>query len=428
MTTSTKAVALLVAAAAVATLAQAGRAEMAMGESVDFPHAGIALAMPAGYQSQTVGEPFDIARAIFSDAGQPVQAVTVAAFPLDDPNISAEELADEMVTAQEQNLAIRNLEVLSQAAMTVADVPGAARFIAYDFRGEQTVAASVVCCRDLVSRGARLEYVITVEATADRKAEVLPVLGEVVKSVRLITLVRPIDIPLKPSSQMLESPDGLYALCVPHGWFAQIGEGGISLAQTDYALGGEPTVSACVLLAEVPEGESSERHGQQCIQAATRAAAEQGMETEIIAHGPAPLGAAQAQQLVIEQRLPLAASAPATAGATSEPTSAAVELPSGQPPATGAAAPQAGAVEQAEPNNAVIVQRSVVLPAPQAPQPAHRLSLVLVCLDARPAAAIAIMDKLAEGMVIRGAAAGPATQPSEQVTTTTPSSAPGETE
>ena len=84
MTTSTNAAGLVIAVV-LAAAGNTGRAEVAMGESVDFPHAGIALAMPAGYQSQTVAEPFDIARAILSENGQPIQAVTVSAFPLDDP-------------------------------------------------------------------------------------------------------------------------------------------------------------------------------------------------------------------------------------------------------------------------------------------------------------------------------------------------------
>lgn len=421
MTTSTKAAVLALAVVMTASASTAW-AQAAMGEAVEFPHAGIALAMPAGYQVLSVGQPFDIVRAILTDNNQPVQAVTVAAFPLDDPSITAEQLADEMVAAQQQNLAIRNFQVLSKAAMKVAGRDGAARFISYTFRGEQTVAASVVFCRELADRKARLQYVITVEAAADRKAEVLPVLGDVVKSVRLLTLVRPIDIPVKPSTQLAEAPGGLYALRVPHGWFAQVGEGGISVAQTDYALAGESAVSACVLVADAPEASTPQQHAQQCIQAATRAAAEEGMEAEVIAHGPARLGNVEARQLVIEQRTPKATSAPTTA-ATSQPAPAAAPEPT-----TSTAPANASGSAEGEPNNVVIVQRSMLLPPAQEGSPARRLSLVLVCVDARPAAATAVMDKLAEGIVIRATpASAPATQPAtgEAPATTAPSAQAG---
>ncbi|MCJ7543749.1 MAG: hypothetical protein MUP47_04155 [Phycisphaerae bacterium] len=435
MRTSTKA-AVWVIAAVLAATADVGRAEMAMGESVDFPHAGLVLAFPAGYQSQTVQQPFDIARAILTDKDLPVQAVSVAAFPLEDPNISAEELADQMAAAQQQNLAVRNLQVLSKAPMKVADLPGAARLISYTFRGDETVAASVVFCRDLVGRQGRLEYVITVEAAADRKAEVLPALGEVVKSVRLMTVVRPIDIPLKMSSRVLEAPDGLIALRVPHGWFAETSEAGISLAQTDYALGGEPTVIACVLGAETAEVATPQQHAQQCIQAATQAAADQGMEAKVISQEPARLGSAEACQLVIEQRLPQASSVPAGA-VTSQPASAgfdaelsrseAPEPTASTTPATSAAG-RPGEVGLAEPNNVVIVQRSVMLAPAQADKPPRCLALVLVCINARPASAAALMDKLAEGVAIRGTVQA-ATKPAagEEPATSAPSAGTAET-
>ena len=447
MRTSTEA-AVWVIAAVLAATADVGRAEMAMGESVDFPHAGLALAFPAGYQSQTVQQPFDIARAILTDKDLPVQAVTVAAFPLEDPNISAEELADQMAAAQQQNLAVRNLQVLSKAPMKVADLPGAARLISYTFRGDETVAASVVFCRDLVGRQGRLEYVITVEAAADRKAEVLPALGEVVKSVRLMTVVRPIDIPLKMSSRVLEAPDGLIALRVPHGWFAEVSEAGISLAQTDYTLGGEPTVIACVLGAETAGAATPQQHAQQCIQAATQAAADQGMEAKVISQEPARLGSAEACQLVIEQRLPQASSVPSGA-ATSQPASAGfdAELPSassGPEPVEGSrseapeptasttpatSAPGSpGEVGLAGPNNVVIVQRSVMLAPAQADKPPRCLALVLVCINARPASAVALMDKLAEGAAIRGTVQA-ATKPAagEEPATSAPSAGTAET-
>lgn len=405
MTTLTKAAVCVIAAVCVSAAGAeppgGARPAVAMGEAVEFPHAGLAVAMPAGYEAQTVAQPFDIARAILSEKGLPIQAVTVAAFPLVDPNVTAEQLADEMVAAQQQNLAIRNLQVLSQAPMKVADRDGAARFITYTFRGDETVAASVVFCRELADRKGRLEYVVTVEAAADRKAEVLPILGEVVRSIRLLTVVRPIDIPLKPADRLAEGPGGLYSLRVPHGWYAQVGEGGVSISQTDYTRDGESAVSACVLVADAPPTDTPQQHAQQCVQAATRAAAEQGMEASVIASGPAPLGAAEARQLVIEQRSPKAASGPATGPASSQPGLAEAPMPATS------TAPAA-----AEPSNVVIVQRSIMLPAAEAGAPGRRVSLVLVCVDARPAAAVAVMDKLAEGMAIRAAASGPAaTQP-----------------
>jgi hypothetical protein len=433
MTTSTQtAVAAWIATVVLGAWSGLAPGEVPMGESVEYPHAGVALAMPADYQILTVAQPFDITRAILSDKGQPVQAVTVSALPLADPNASAEELADAIIAAQEQNLAIRNLQVLSKAAMKVADQPAAARFISYSFRGDQTVAASVVFCRTLEPQG-RLQYVITVEAIADRKAEVLPVLGEVVKSVRLLTVVRPIDIPLRISGRMVEAPGGTYALPVPHGWYAQTSEAGVSMAQTDYTLGGQPALSACVLIADAPAGETLQQHARQCITAAERNAAEEGMEAVVLSDGPARFGNAVAHQLAFEERVPR----PATSGpaeAASQPATAEASQPVAQTAPTSAAAPPepttstAPAAEEAaaaEPNNVVIVQRSVLLANPRT-SAARRMTLALVCVDANPTACIQVFDKLADGMVLRAATTAPAaTQPAEPPAATTAPAAKG---
>jgi hypothetical protein len=423
---------MLVAGAVTLTVAPlVGRADVGMGESMDFPHAGLALAAPAGYQSQAVSQPLDITRAILSENGKPVQAVTVSALPLDDPNAGPEELADDMVAFHQQNLVIRNLQVLSKAAMEVAGLPGAARFVSYTFRGEETVAASVVFCRPLPDNKGRLQYVITVEAAADRKAEVLPTLGAVVKSVRLLTFVRPIDIPPKDPGQLLQAPGGLYAIRLPHGWFApRLDKIGANMGQTDYLLAGETTLGARVLVSEPPPGTTLQQHADQCIQSAKQATAQQNTEINVVSQGPSRLGGVEAYQLVLEQRVPSAASAPTTTAAESQPdTARPVAVPgTATTTTTAAAAPP-------EPSNVVIVQRSVLLPpawgseAATNPAEAHEnpkcLSLVLVCVDARPAAAEAIMEKLAGGMVIRTAAKATSSPASEPTTATAPVEAAG---
>jgi hypothetical protein len=139
-----------------------------------------------------------------------------------------------------------------------------------------------------------------------------------------------------------------------------------------------------------------QQHADHCIQVAVQAASQQGMEGKVISQGPSRLGEAEGYQLIFEQRLPPAASAPASSPASS--------------PAT---APS-GAAPTAESPNVVIVQRTVMIPPaanPGAPGQASAsatgprgLSLVLICVNARPAAAEAVMEKLAADMTLRTAA------------------------
>jgi len=377
---------------------QAAMGELAGGEPLDYPHAGIAFIMPPGYQQQIVVEPFELAKAVLNISSQRVQAVTVSALPLADPSATPEDLAAGVLAAQSADLAIRNVQVINKAPMKAADMPGAASFISYTFRGEEMVAASAVFCRELPGRALRMQYVVTVEAKADRKPEVLPVLGDVVKSIRLLTVVRPIDIGVCQLGHPLEGPGGLYSFAMPHGWHVQPSPSGLAIAQTDYLLGGQTGLSAHVILADLPAGTSVRQHADNCVQAAINAAQHEGTVGTLVWQGPARLAGGEGWQIVCEQHLP--AASPAT-----HPTSAATASQAATTPAA-EAAPQ--------PSNVVFVQRSVALPTAEGKAGQRCLSLVLICSNASPQAADAVMEKLASGMVLHVAApatTAPATQP-----------------
>ncbi len=403
------------AVAAAVACCQVGLAQEPAGELLDFPHAGIAFAIPLGYQQQIVAQPFELAKAVLSEDGKPAQAVTVLALPLEDPNATPESLADEILAAQSSDLAVRDVEVLNTAAMKAADMPGSARLISYTFRGEETVAASVVFCRQLNGSTTRMQYLVTVEAAADRKSNVLPVLGDVVKSIRLLAVVRPIDMGVCQTTQLLDGPGGVYSVALPHGWYVQPTPAGVSIAQTDYSLAGQPGLTAHVLLRELPSGVTARQEADRCVRAALEHASQAGESGQVVSQGQAKLAGQEAWQVVFEQNLR------AEAPAATEPASA--------PASTQAAAAPADRAP-AEPANVIIVRRSLVLPPVGGRAEQQCLSLVVVCPNAAAQAAEAAMDKLADGMKLNialPAATAPATQPATSAATEAPTAAPADT-
>ena len=212
-------------------------AQMTMGELREFPHAGVALAAPAGFQMQNCSQALDIMRAVLSEKGQPTQGVTLSTLPIGTAATTADMIADNVLAEQRQSLIFRNIQVTSQAPMTIAGIEGTARFFSYNLRDQETVAASAYFIRDLPEGNSRICYILNVEAVADRKADVLPELGEVTKTVRLLPMQRPIDVKPIVLGKPVVSRNGLYSLRIPLGWFTEAGANGLAMGQMDYIAG-----------------------------------------------------------------------------------------------------------------------------------------------------------------------------------------------
>jgi hypothetical protein len=378
-----------------------------MGEAVEFPHAGIALAVPQGHQMQTVSDSIDVMRAEAFQDNQPVQAVTLSAEPVAQVAPTAEMLADARIASQANSLTIRNLQVLNTATMKVADLDGAARLLSYTLRGEETVAATLYFVRELAQPKMRMCYILTVVAPASRKSDVLPTLGEVVKTVRLIAMRHPAELPVNQLGPAMRDPQGRCSIRLPLGWYAPPGPGGLSMAQTDYLLGGPPTVSAHVVV-EAVDAASVQQRMDQCVEAARKAAADRNLQRRLLSRKNAELAGREACQIVFQQ-------SPNTQPASAPQTSQAAE-----------SATQPGAV--ATPPSVVIVQRSLCLPGAEGKK-AENFSLVLVAQGAAPEASEAMMDKIAEGFQLLGPASttAPATSSAPAGPLPPPGAAPQET-
>ena len=216
------------------------RAEIRMGEPVEYPHAGIAIAVPEGFTPQVLEEPFDVMRAVRMEGKEPVQAVSLSAVPVA-KDATADKIAVEMFAERKSNLAIRHLTLKKKVStMKVAGTTGTGCILEYTFRGIKTAAAEVYFTRDLPAAGVRLCYVLSVETPLDRQAEVIPLLGEVMKknALRMIPFRRPVDIPIVTLGKSCH--DHRHGFCIrpPRGWYVEEIPAGMKMAQTDYSLVG----------------------------------------------------------------------------------------------------------------------------------------------------------------------------------------------
>ena len=379
----------LAALAGPGAAAGAGEAPPAAGEAkrVEFPHAGVVLSVPGGFKLQSPAGAFDVMQAVRKQGGRAVQGVTLSAFPVA-AGVTAEKFADGVLKDLQGNIAFRRVKLLKKTPMTVAGIPGAGRKIRYSLRGQETVAARAYFIRELAASRVWICYVLTVEAVAGKDADLLQVLGETIKTVALISLRHPAAMPVERLGRAVKDYRRGYSVRPPLGWYSAVTLVGVEMGRIDYLLGGMLMPAAQMVVAKVPPALTAEACAKDALQLAVEAATENGMVPTVISQGPAKLGLTDGYQFVLRQA---ARAAPATA------------------PADKPAAPEAPLAPPV-----LIVQRTICASPPPRPAPSTRptqpasrpaarpagrfsYSLVLITQGVKPAAAVAMVEKIAPG-------------------------------
>ena len=272
-----------------------------LGVAWEYPHAGIALAAPVGFQPRSLSAPYDVMHAVAVEDGRPVQAVTLSAFPAAE-KVTADEFAELKMAELSRNLAIRNLKPLKKTTMPIAGTTGSARLMSYTFRGAKALAAQVYVLREVQGAKLRICYLLTVVCSATRQARLLPTLGAVVRSVRLLSVRHPVLSDEVKLGEPVEDYSLGYSLRRPVGWYAAKSPAGLEMGQVDYLLGGVPLPSAQLLCGRVPgDTATSEVCAKTYISEAKREALHRKQTCTVVSEGPATLGGLNAYQFVILQ-------------------------------------------------------------------------------------------------------------------------------
>lgn len=383
-------------------------ARRAMEPRQEFSHAGIALSVPKGFTPQPVGGPFDVMRAVRMQGDRAVQAVTLSAYCVAEKT-PPDAFADAMLADLKANLSFRRVEELKKTPMQVAGIAGAGRLVSYELRGQKTTAARVYFVRTLKPTNVPVCYVLTVEAADQSKDDLLPILGEMVKTVALTNPQHPALLPVKALAAPVKDFKRGFSVRPPAGWFCAPTVLGLQMGRADYLLGGAvvPLVNAMVLPVEA--GQTSGGCARKAVETAKATAGEHGMVVKVLAEGPAKMGTLDGYQFILRQS---AAPAPTTAPTTAPDKGKAKPQPKPKPPA----APPV-----------LIVQRTVCVfpdlktPATTKPADGRNYSLVLITQGVEAKVASAMMDKIAAGFALLSPPKkpAPATKP-----TTKPAPAP----
>ncbi|MFB3892916.1 MAG: hypothetical protein ACE15C_12920 [Phycisphaerae bacterium] len=353
-----------------------------MAPPADYPNAGITAAMPAGFESQALGEPFDVARSVQAESGRPSQAVTISAYPIGE-KVTADKFAEAMTAEFQKMLPVTHFKVVRSGTMQVGGVEAQTRTMQYDFRGIPSIASRAYFVREEKTASGevkqRICYVLTVESVAERPYAMAAAFAEVAKSIKLTPIQRPMAVGIKDFEPPLKEFKLGYEIRPPHGWYINLTSTGVEMAQTDYVLGGVPMPLARVLVADTVGDEKAEDIAKRMLETYKKSATDHGHEVRIISPpAAAKMGGVDGCQFVAQQ------------------------LPSKL--ATKAAGDESAAV--------FVIQRTIVASGGADGKP-RSFSLRLYCQSPDIKAAEGIMDKLAGTFQViappPATASGPAT-------------------
>jgi len=381
-------VVLLAAACALLQPGVTGAAELEMNEAVTYAHAGVLLAVPRDFDDRHPAEESEVMRAVRTVAGKPVQAVSLGAYCVG-PKDTAEDFADAMEQNLAANLAVRKFKVLKKTHLTIAGISGSARLLTYTFRGEATTAARAFFVRRLKADGVSICYVLTVEAAAQHDNVLLPVLDRVIKTMKLTAIQHPVLLPVRLSGKPVRNERLGFAVRPPIGWYVRPTPMGISMGQTDYLAGGQPSPLVTVVAAEVAEGTKSKACVKRALQPYLAVAGEGGLSVDILSQEVTKMGGNPAHQALIRM------------------------TPKGSPATKPGKEPPAPDGRQAPGEAAQLRVLRVICVAADKERPFRSYAMIMVCRTDEAKAVRAAMDAIAGGFEVLSSAAT-ATRPADK--------------
>ena len=274
-------------------------AEDEMQPAVNYPHAGVSIAVPTGFTTHIVPDSAVVMRGGLMVGRQPVQAVTLSAFCVG-PKTTASEFADYSAKVLKSKLSVRKFQALKSVSIKVAGITGVARLLKYTYDGVPTTAARVFFVRQIKGEGVYLCYALIVEVSAKHERKLLPTLDKIIKSIKLTALQSPASIPTRLSQRRLSDYRGGFSVRLPEGWYGESVKGGVSLGQKNYLINGVDSPQVAILSSTVKPDMSSQAFAKMAVSGSLSAATQPSSGVELLSHGPAKVGDQDAYQYVLK--------------------------------------------------------------------------------------------------------------------------------
>ena len=350
--------------------AQADVGDAASGPAT-FPHAGISLSLPAGFEALPLMEMYQLVRAVRGDDDLVDEAIALMAIPMAG-DATAEQFAEDMLADMQQQLAFRDVELLAGAEATLDGLAGQRRVVQYRQADNENVAAAAIVVRPLGDSGQSVCYLLMTECSADRREQAEALLDEVAATVAWTDVTSPMACETPDLAEPIELSAIGCAIRRPAGWFAVALPDFVEMGLIDFTVGGMTSPMVRLLARQTDPEDDAEAVSAESLAMAMQLAEEIGDQATVVSQGPATLGDHEGQEFVL------------------------LLTPTGRPVAE-LQAPDAGSAAAPQtPSSVVVMQRTVCVISDDGAEAVAYL-LTLVCESDNVAAVEPIMDRVAEG-------------------------------
>ncbi|MBT3199752.1 MAG: hypothetical protein HN350_07530 [Phycisphaerales bacterium] len=266
---------------------------------VNYPHAGLSMALPEGYVRQVAADPAIVMRSGKMIGRHPAQAVTLSAFCVASKTTVAG-FADFSQKALESELSVRKFQALKNVPIKVAGLAGAARLWKYTYDGIPTTAARVFFIRKLKDDETHLCYVLTIEVGEKFVKTLLPTLGQIIKTIKLTDVQAPESLPTRLSDRKLSDYRGGFSVKLPEDWYGSAVKGGVSMGQKNYLMNGASSPQIAILSTKTKPDASPEAFATQAVSRYLTASTQPSSGVEVVSKGAVKVGDQDAYQYILK--------------------------------------------------------------------------------------------------------------------------------
>ncbi|MCE5278455.1 MAG: hypothetical protein ABFD92_03580 [Planctomycetaceae bacterium] len=288
-----------------------------LGERVEFPAAGISMAVPPlfKYAAPTASSqgPQELARALWQRAQGPGAMAVSLTVEVVDSQATPASVAGAFETLAVKMGWVSSLKMTTETQLPVAGMHALARLYELNTPRSRGVGVRVYFIRNLAASRLRLCYSLSVTATQSVQELMVPVLASMCRSIQLHDLRHSDTSKIGKLVAAHTDRKRGFSMMLPAGWQVVAKGDGVELRELDFLSGGTSVYRGQMVVASVDTDVTARssvdvilgQFQQSCL-------AGQGLETTAVQRGPQWLSGLEAYQVIVRQSAAASGSGPAS--------------------------------------------------------------------------------------------------------------------
>ena len=278
-----------------------------MDQAKSFPHAGIKLALPTGFELQQLSHINKVFVAAQNTAPtKRPRSIAMSIYPAIG-DVTRRGFMDQMIAQAKREPSIKNVKVVEEKVIPFLKTTALARLITCRYQGAPVTVVRMCFLREVKQPGTakdaaptKFMYQLGVGVLAEDTDFLLPAFAAVVNSISLTDFTSPTDLLKTVDGHEVADTHLGFSITQPSGWSGRKTPTGFEMGQIDCLAGGTVTPEVKVVLAIVPESFTPESLAKSAFKKRTQ----QGYKIDILSDKPAKLGDKTGREFIVRKTAP----------------------------------------------------------------------------------------------------------------------------